>query len=318
MDFARWSVGSVAVVVFLVACGEAPERLNVGFEDEVGPYTVSAQASYTPGAAGVVPVLSAQALGAPTLTLELRNYSSAGTGARSRGVVTLAWPNADATLSGTVRLGLERADGTLLASFGTVDAKGSATFTTPYVHQPDERMCVTVEAGLRASKPLGDQMELALQQRVCEETAPTSQQDILVASWTVEQVGVRTTAELRYLAGVGHRTLVRYEAPETATVSGKLCLHEEGKATCNRSSSVTASFAGGGVAEFVTGYYAPADPPLCAGVLGVGACASGSVELLKHHSFDGGVNTNVVLLGTPEGVVGRATVSVPEGVSLHA
>ncbi len=105
---------------------------------------------------------------------------------------------------------------------------------------------------------------------------------------------------------------------ESASVSGKLCLHEEGKATCNRSSSVTASFAGGGVAEFVTGYYAPADLPLCAGVPGVGACASGGVELLKHHSYDGGVNTNVMLRGTPEGVVGRATFSVPEGVSLHA
>jgi len=97
-------------------------------------------------------------------------------------------------------LGLEGADGTLLARFGAVDAKGSATFTTPYVHQPDERMCVTVDADLRASKPLGAQVGLVLQQRVREEVAQASQQDILVASRTVEQ------------AGVGHRALVRYKA----------------------------------------------------------------------------------------------------------
>lgn len=48
------------------------------------------------------------------------------------------------------------------------------------------------------------------------------------------------------------------------------------------------------------------------------ACRSGGVELLKHHSYNGGVNTNVVLLKTAKGVVARAIFSVPEGVSLLA
>lgn len=317
MDFAS-SFRSFVLVGLLVACSDAPKVSGSGSEDDGGRYTVSAQKDLTLSAAAGVAAqaLGAQALSTPALRLELRNYNAASTGARSRGVVTVAWPS-NVPLRGMVRVGLETLDGTPVASYGVAQVTGGGTLNTPYVHQPDARLCVTLEADLHANAPSGDAVKLSLQQHVCEEAAQPIRQDVLLASRTVDKVDVRTTAELRYSEGVGYRALVRYEAPGSA--SGSLCLHEEGKATCKWSASTPASFDGGGVAEFVTSYYAaPAGLSLCASVPGVGACASGSVELLKAHSYKGGVNTNVVLLETPEGVVGRATLSVSEGVSLHS
>lgn len=301
----------------LVGCGDVAETPPGPLHDDGGRYTVSARKDFTLGSSGME--LRAQALGTPALGLELRNYNAASTGARSRGVLSVAWPSSDVPLRGTVRLGLETVDGTLVASYGVAQVTDGSTLSTPYVYQPSERLCVTLDAELRADTPLGDAVKLSLQQRVCEETAPFSQQDILLASQMAERSALQATTELRYLEGLGYRALVRYRTPDDASVSGKLCLHEEGKATCKRSATAGASFDDGGVAEFVTGYYAaPPGLPLCASVPGAGACASGSVELLKQHSYDGGVNTNVVLLETPEGVIAKATFSVPEGVSLHA
>ncbi len=319
MNFAS-SFKSFVLVGLLVACSETPKVSESGSEDDGGRYTVSAQKDMTLGSSGslAAQALGVQALSTPALGLELRNYSAAGTGARSRGVVSVAWPS-DIPLDGTVRLGLETVKGELVASYGVAQVTGGGTLNTPYVYQPSERLCVTLDAGLQADTPSGDAVKLSLQQRVCEEAAQSTQQDVLLASRAVDKAGVRTTAELRYSEAVGYRALVRYEAPGSASVGGKLCLHEEGKASCKRSATTGASFDGGGVAEFVTSYYAsPPDLHLCASVQGVGACASGGVELLKAHSYNGGVNTNVVLLETPEGVVGRATFSVPKGVSLHS
>lgn len=319
MNFAS-SFRSLVLLGLLVACSETPQVSESGSEDDGGRYTVSAQKDVTLSATEGVAAqaLGAQALSTPALRLELRNYQTASTGARSRGVVSVAWPDG-VPLNGTVRVGLETVEGELVASYGVAQVTGGGTLNTPYVYQPSERLCVTLDAVLQADSPSGDAVRLSLQQRVCEEAAQSIRQDVLLASRTVDKAGVRTTAELRHLEGVGYRALIRYEAPGSASALGKLCLHDEGKASCKRSSSTAATFVGGGVAEFVTGYYAaPPDLPLCASVPVVGACATGGVELLKAHSYNGGVTTNVVLLETPDGVVGRATFSVPEGVSLRS
>ncbi len=275
MNFAS-SFKSLVLVGLLVACSETPKVSESGSEDDGGRYTVSAQKDVTLSATGSIAAqaLGVQALPTPVLRLELRNYNAASTGARSRGVVSVAWPDG-VPLNGTVRLGLETVEGELVASYGVAQVTGGGTLNTPYVYQPSERLCVTLDAVLQADSPSGDAVKLSLQQRVCEEVAQSIQQDALLASRTVDKIDVRTTAELRYSEGVGYRALVRYEAPGSASVSGKLCLHDEGKASCKRSATTGAS-------------------------------------------FDGGVNTNVVVLETPEGVVGRATFSVPEGVSLRS
>ncbi len=314
----------------LVGCGEvtSPPQTRV-LEDDAGRYTVTARGAYRLGAEGG---LMPQALGSPALTLELRNYSALTPSARTRGVLTLTWPDAEVPLGGRVRVELETVEGERLAGFGDAPATGSATFTTPYVHQPDVRLCVAVTAELRANAAGGDGLELSLRRRVCERSAQANQQDVLLASRTVDRLASQITTELRYHEGAGYRALVRYSVPDSSSVSEKLCLHEEGKATCKRSATASATFSGGGVAEFVTSYLdAPADLPLCATVPGVGAhaatgaglvtlaaCRSGGVELLKHHSYNDGINTNVVLLETPAGVIARATFSVPEGVSLYS
>ena len=309
------------VFLVLVGCGgvaDKPLTADV-MQDDGGAYTVSVRKRVTLGPSGAA--LGVQGISAPALTLELRNYSAESTGPRSRGVATFSWPVADAALEGSVRLGLETVEGELLASYGVTDAGEVArrtTLTTPYVHQPG-RLCIFVEAKLAAHGPSGDRLNLDLKQRVCEADAWASQQDTLLASQTVNKTNFQTTTELRYLDGLGYRALVRYKALESASVTGQLCLSEEGKASCKRSSSTAATFAGGGVAEFVTGYYPTSeDALLCAGVPGVSVCRSGAKELLKHHSYNGGVNTNVVLLKTAEGVLARAIFSVPEGVSLRS
>lgn len=170
----RWCAGLLSLSL-LAGCGEVEKSPAPGaLRDDAGVYTVSARERFAlgPGAG-----LSAQALSTPALDLELRNYQSASTGARSRGVVTVTWPSADVPLSGSVRLALETADGKLLASHGVAAVTGAATFTTPYVHQPSKRMCVTIDAELNASTPSGDEVSLNLEQRVCEEVAQATQQD---------------------------------------------------------------------------------------------------------------------------------------------
>ncbi len=309
------------VLLVLVGCSgvtDKPISTDV-LRDDGGAYTVSVRKRVTLGPSGEA--LGVQSISTPALTLELRNYNAQSTGPRSRGVAAFSWPVTDAAFEGSVRLGLETIEGKLVASYGVVDAGEvvrRTTLTTPYVYQPG-RFCVFIEANLQASEPSGDQLSFELKQRVCEGDAWAIQQDILLASQTADKAGIQTTTELRYLDGLGYRALVRYKALESASATGKLCLYEEGKASCKRSASTAATFAGGGVAEFITGYYdAPEDALLCAGISGVSTCRSGGVELLKHHSYNGGVNTNVVLLKTAEGVVARAIFSVPEGVSLLA
>ncbi len=311
-----WVGWALLVLVGCEGVADKPIQAYV-MRDDGGAYTVSVRKRVTLGPSGEA--LGVQSISTPALTLELRNYSAESTGPRSRGVATFSWPVADAALEGSVRLGLETIEGKLVASYGVVDAGEvvrRTTLTTPYAYQPG-RLCVFIEADLKASEPSGDQLSFELKQRVCEIDAWDIQQDSLLASQTVDKPDVQTTTELRYLAGLGYRALVRYKAAEGASVTGKLCLFEEGYASCKRSSSTAATFSGGGVAEFVTGYYAAAeDALLCAGIQGVSVCRSEIKELLKHHSYNGGVNTNVVLLKSAEGVVARAIFAVPEGVSL--
>lgn len=153
----------------LAGCGEvagpAPPTI---LEDAAGRYTVTARGAYR---LGTQEGLTTQALGNPALIVELRNYSALTPSARSRGVLTLSWPDAEVPLGGRVRLGLETVGGDRLADFGDAPAAGSASFTTPYVHQPNVRLCVAVTAELSASAAEGDGLELSLRRRVCETNA---------------------------------------------------------------------------------------------------------------------------------------------------
>lgn len=321
------------LALMLTACSQALPLEVVQESDDGGPYTVSATRTYTLADVGVegsslTPLsegLRQQALQAPMLTTEIRNYSASTTGSRSRAVAQIRWGSSEVALLGTLRVWLEDAEtGLVLAAEGAVPVSirtpegrtsSLTSFYSPYFYGPSGRMCVGVEADVRAEGLGGDALELRFKGRSCEGAAQGHPQDTVLASRAVEEGGLKTTVELRFLEGVGHRALVRYEGEGDAT--GRLCLHEQGKASCRRSTSVSFALGAGGVAEAVTGYHRGLEGlELCAGLPTVNACASGERELLKRHSYDDGINTNVSLVETTAGVVARVRFSVPEGVTL--
>lgn len=315
----------------LVACSHmSPSEVSQEYKnarsDDGGAYIVSASGRYTLADVGVQGLsFSPQALQAPVLTTEIRNYSASTTGPRSRAVAQVRWGSSEVALTGTLNVWLEDAEtGRVLAAEGAVPvnitvpegrASTLTSFYSSYLHQPSGRMCVGVEADVRAEGLGGDALELRFKGRACEAAAQEHPRDTVLASRTVEEGGLKTTVELRHLEGAGHRALVRYEGAGEAR--GRLCLHEQGRATCRRSTSSDFTLGAGGVAEVVTSYHGDlGNLELCASAPSVNACASGERELLKRHLYLDGINTNTSLVETTAGVVARVRFSVPKGVTL--
>jgi hypothetical protein len=305
--------------------------------DEDGAYTVSAEAHFelvmTPRAIEFQAVqpggFEVASLRNPLLSVQIRNYNPAGAGPRSRAVAQIRWYSDTVPIEGTMNTWLERADdraviaakGEEPVSFTALEGRPSRllSWPSPYVYQPDARMCAWIDADLEAESASGDYVSGVLRQRVCEATPQAQAQDTILASRTATEGGVTRTVELRHMPGRGHRALVRVQAHGALELDERLCLHVQGFATCRRSATTREQFTAAGVAEFVTGYRDGLTGDICAtqrAAPPVGACSSGEVELLKQHTYRDGINTNVVLVETDDGVFARYRFSIPEGAAI--
>ena len=302
-----------AVLLFAAGCGEVTGPAPP-LADEAGLYAVTAAGEY--GLEGATGGLSAQALGVPAVKVELRAYGVGTPTARSRGVLTVSWQNAVPLLGGG-EVRLENPDGVVLARFGGAELRAGTVLTTPYVYSPGGRLCVAVYAFLHATEAAGDDVGLTLSRRVCEAAAQPNPQGVLLARRLAEQPASRTTVELRRFEGVGVRAVVRVAAQQRMTLGGRACL-QVGTTLCKRYAPLAGELEQGGVAEFASSYFVPpAGAALCARAPGVSVCESDGVELLRHVSVQGGIETTVTLLETPAGVLGRATFDVPPGIALY-
>ncbi|MDQ3457995.1 MAG: hypothetical protein M3498_01620 [Deinococcota bacterium] len=327
------------LALLLAACGasEEPGRGAAGEDqDDGGHYTVSAEGHFEVvwgkeqiEFQAIEPSdLEAANLRNPLLTIQIRNYNPVGAGPRSRAVPQIRWYSDTTPITGTMNSWIEPADGWQTVatngqkqvSFTALPGRSSRTLSwpSPYVYQPDARMCAWISAQLEARAPNGDQVWGVLETRICEAAAQRTPQDTILATRKVtDSKGTTRTVQLRHMPGRGHRALVRVEAINPLELSERACLHGQGFSSCARSAVMKESFSNWGVAEFVTGYHDALTGDLCASVGNAGACASGERELLKQHTFTDGINTNVVLVENDKGVFARYRFSLPKDTSIE-
>lgn len=342
----RYTLALILLISLAVSC----KGTNF-LTDEEGTYFISAQADFTnssttqsyalPEKTPTTNSLESQTLQSlqdltfkqPSIKLQLRNYNPASYGPRTRAVAQVRWYNTDIPLTGEIKIRIVDAQtGETLAADKTntlnlLKTTGTSVLNTsysPYLHDPNTRLCAFLEADLKAGEPenLG-YVSLQFKNKTCEEQEIHTLSNTLQATKTKTITNLIIESEVQENAGKT-RALIRFRAlQDTNLTSIKLCLNTQNRTSCQRSKTINANLEQSAVIEFVTSYKdGISKQTMCSSLKiegeTVSACKSDISELLSDFKYQDGLRTNVSIYQENNKVKARVDFAIPTSITLES